>query len=335
MGNELSRTDYEVQSRTVKAMFHQQYGVKDSITRPYPKNIIVDMESLKQLNQAIKDKFLIHHHTGFLTSVSLKYTNRKILEFQSWQDFEIYDWFEDSAVDSVVINWNFNANFNKDLAPQPHNLTVKLSNGLKPEELFNILFSSDFSNINNLETNFFPVVAKATFTDRTFGNELVNIVGHWVDTQHCKVKDRNKWMIKFQKNKRLLADIMKYGSFTLMFMTLGLIGITSLEKIIPEKLIQFDKVQLLNVFILLFILYFLGQTAHWFSNFLGKITFNTLRDYGDSYIFSLSSSDIKRQNKMLKQEKYDKIKLVGAFIFAILVNVGYFFIERGLEILLK
>lgn len=335
MSEDLVRSDHEIQKRTVKAMFHQRYGIRDSITKPYPKNILVDVAALKQLNKAIEDKLLIHPHEGFLVSVSLKYSNRKIVEFQSWQDFVDYDWFENSAVDSLVINWSFNAKFYQDIDAQPHVLTVKLSNGLRPEELFNILFSSDFSNINNLETNFFPVVAKSTFTDRTFGNELINIVGTWVETQNCKVKNRNKWMLKFQKNKRLLADISKYTSYTLMFLSIGVIGITTLNNLIPKELKNLGKEGLINISILILFLFFLAKTATWFSNYFGRATFDLLREYGDSYIFNLSSTDEKRQNKMLKQERYDKIKLGMNFIFAILINLGYFIFENVLQWLLK
>ncbi|MEZ3506842.1 MAG: hypothetical protein K1W10_07870, partial [Lachnospiraceae bacterium] len=56
----------------------------------------------------------------------------------------------------------------------------KISNGLRPEEMLNLIFSGKIEDFEEIETNTFPVAARVDFIEPILGDELLNIVSEWI-----------------------------------------------------------------------------------------------------------------------------------------------------------
>lgn len=314
---------------TVKAHFYNNNFTPDNIKKVFNKNFTVELSDIKQLNSLVVDKCKIHKSEGFIIDVNLRFSNRKQLHFGSWTDFERYSWDDEpAALVDFTLSWNFNAVFVDAPTPQPQKLIVKLSNGMRPEEMLNIIFSGDLNEVSELENNYFPVVAQVIFTNRTFGNELIDLVGKWTDGLQNPSFKNNSIIFKLKKNKRKVAKLIEYS--LIFFICWG-----SLQALVTYLSQQSYKNFLIsaNVLIPSFayaigIVSFIWILSFKLSHFIAKIVFRSLEEYGDVHIFNITKSDKLRQGKLKKERKYAIIKLISMTVLTIVTNIFFMFLEK-------
>lgn len=266
----LKRSEQTDNDYRVKAYFNQQNYIPDNVSKVYPKNVIIKLEDLKRLNESIIEKLNIHKEQGFIISIDIQYEDRQTYHFGRWEDFEKFDLSSPGiSISNIVLNWKINILFEGLETPQPQSLTVKLSNGIGPGEMMRLLFSGNLDDVSELENNFFPVVAQCVYTDRRFGNELINLVSEWAET--IKVDSwLNHSAIKFiKKHKVKLAKFVEF--ITLLMVLLGtstaFIGI--LNTYLPIEVSTLSKgnfIYIVRNFLGLMILWYLAPHAgRWFG----------------------------------------------------------------------
>lgn len=321
----LKPTENEIALNELKRDFLRENLQPDHSTKVYQEDITINIDDIINLNELILEQLKKYSHAGFLVQVYVKFENKKQILFSSWIDFEKHRWLETSPISRIVITWKFNALFPGYEHPQKHTLTVKLSDSMRADELFKMMFSGEVDDLDDIETNFFPVYAKVNFINRSLGDELLDTVGKWVGgLGECDVK-KNKYVMKLKKYKRAISYLIDVGTFFVLLYAILSYFFLKLDGLDIINVGAITLEQMKNIFFNLFLVICLSYLSHRISFYLGRSLFAMLGNYGASYIFSITKGDEKKLNKLKKESKYDLINIglrtVGSFIGGIVVSI--------------
>lgn len=324
----LTASESEIALKDVKALFYNTVTTADHTDKVYNRDVVVGVEDILLLNERVIEKLRQYREAGFAVSISIKYENNKEIQLSRWDDFKSYTNYEDSPISSIVLKWDFNAVFEGYQFPQKHTLMVKISNGMRPEEMLNIIFSGGIENFNEFDNSFVPIVARVDFIDRLMGDELLTIVTNWVSGLRDSSIDRWPLLTACKKHKRKIALLVDYGTY-FFALAMSVFAINQfinpfLSKQVFEMQMS-DIANLINLFLLFFFLAFAGRRI---TSGIGTTLFDTLKDYGLSYVFDITRGDKRRKEKMQKQEKYDKIKIITGLLLTIVANIGFILIDH-------
>ena len=320
--------------KNYKAVYNAMTAKPDCRSKAYPKNVIVSIDDIIELNDKIFEKFKTQYETiGFSSSILVSFKGRDKLEFPNWISFSEHNWTESSTITNMILVREFNIKLPKYNVPQRHTLTVKLSNGIRPEEMFALMLSGKLEEVDEIDQNLCPIVAKMDFIDMVIGNEVLGIVSEWVKSLKSSNLDKNKFIQCLQKNKRKLAYFINY--FTLFFAiicsTINLnyiinsFNVNSIGELSP---LQTNTVINITIFcvILCMIIYKLTEIC-------AQFIFNILSNYGDEHIFNITKGDKNQQDAYRKKEQNDRKKIVWNLIITILINIACgittYFITKG------
>lgn len=317
----LENSPEEIVMKNNRAMFYRYLARPDSITKAFNKTAILDMQDIRELNQRISEKFKHFKEAGYLIQTNVKFADGKTRSFPDWDSFNTHDWYESESINNMVITWNFNAIFPGCSEPQMHTLMVKLSNGLRPEEMLNLVFTGKIEDIGEMDNNLFPIVARVDFVDRMLADELLFLVEEWVKTLRESEMQKTKWMVFLQKNKGKVTSLMSWlTNILLMFTSVIITGnyITNLPfeilgDIRPDDLIR-----------MIYALFICSATWIFGKKLIGYLTdalFEMLRLYGDNALFNLTKGDKNRQEKIIREEKQNKREIIVNLLITVCINI--------------
>ncbi len=316
-----------------KSMYYRMNAKPDSMTKIFSKEVIVGIDDIKELNSTIVSKLRNHYYkdAGFMINVIVNFKNRKSLSFSNWKEFDRHNWVESNSINSITITWDFNITLPNYNNPQRHTLTVKLSNGMRPEEMLNIIFSGNIEDLDeaNMNKDFFPIVARVDFIDQVLGDELLNLVLNWCEGLRNSENQQNKLILFFQKHKRKISYMVNYIILFVIFV----LGIALIDHNINTYNIslisEMSKAQLINFVNTLIIFTLVCIFANKFFGIVANNLFGQLQEYGDNHLFNITKGDKNRQEAIKHKNKSKSIgilvKVIGTFLLDILCSIvsGY------------
>ena len=168
--------DSKFDSKEISAILNMLNGKPDSTVRIFPKDIIVDIGSLYILKEKIDEKLSQYNLTWSATSVSIKFDNNTFKEFKDWAEFSTLNKNSSYCIENITLKWDFYINFEGYEIPQRHTIVVRVSSGLKPEQILQMLLTGQLENIDSIDKNVVPVVCKVDFINHLLGDEIINIM---------------------------------------------------------------------------------------------------------------------------------------------------------------
>ena len=169
----LMRTTEETNITEYKAAFYKLLAKPDSMTKVYNERAVIDIQDIYELNERICTKLGHYQEAGFIIQASVRFSDGKTKIFPNWRSFSAHTWFEPEAINNMVITWEFNAIFPGLQIPERHTLMVKLSNGLRPEEMLNLVFTGKIEEIEEMDNNLFPIVAYNPLMNYAMSNAVI------------------------------------------------------------------------------------------------------------------------------------------------------------------
>lgn len=164
-----------------RSMYYQMNAKPDSMSKVFSQKVIITREDIIDLNDRVNRKVRMHYQDdGYIATITVSLNNREVINFECWKEFLDYEWVEANCINSIILKWSFNVRMPQYEYPQNHVLMVKLSNGLRPEEMLNLIFSGKVEDFEEIETNAFPIAARVDFIEPILGDELLNIVSEWI-----------------------------------------------------------------------------------------------------------------------------------------------------------
>ena len=221
----------------------------------------------------------------------------------------------------MVITWNFNAVFPGRDEAQPHTLMVKLSNGLRPEEMLNLVFTGKIEDIEEMDNNLFPIITRVDFVDRVLADELLFLVEEWVKTLRESELQKTSAMIFLQKNKAKVASFMSWITNIFIMCTSVIITGNYIIKLPFETLGNIVSDDLVKIIYALFLCSAVWMFGRKLVGYLTDTLFERLRLYGDNALFNITKGDKNRQTKILRKEKQNKKAIIWNLIVTICINI--------------
>ncbi len=312
--------------KNYQALYYAMNAKPDCKSKIFSKIAIIHLSDLKVLNNRIVDKFKNHYDdAGFRINININLKNHECLEFDSWATFDEYDFSFSEAINSILIVWEYNAKLPGYPLPQKHTLTVRIADEIRAEEMLNLVISGKLEEVDKIDEAISPIVARVDFINSTLGDELIAIVEKWQETLLEPENEQHSLYKYLKKCKRLIAYFINYGT------TLVAIWVT--VQVIYHFLVQTGVESFANFSIPQF-----GMFMKWIvygsvicvliykiSQVVGNMVFSNLRTEGEIHIFDVTPGDKNLNQKIAKQQRSNRAKVViniiGTFAFNIICSL--------------
>lgn len=318
----LVRTDEEISNLSIKTVFHLLTGKPDSKSKVFNRNVCIDMNSLDDLYDRIARKLKVHYNQSTVVNVSIHivFDDKRSLNFSGWDDYKKKQITNPSSIRNITLIWNALLKLPEFEIPQRHKLTVKLSDGMRPQELLNLVFSGKIEEVEDISVDS-PVVVSVDFIDQQIGDELINIVSEWVETVLENEKRHSKFMQLMVKHKRKIAYFLNWITTIFSIVCVFLVLRASMLKngtVLLGKLKVNILVGWLTIIILGIIICFL---IYRISYYLANNIFRVLEYHGETHNFKITNGD-KNEIKRIDYENENNWKKVLRNIgVTVLINV--------------
>lgn len=321
--DELAVTEEQKQLKEYQAFYYMFNAKPDTATRVFPDRVRVTLDDIKGLNELITEKMGLHDIDTSFCSVLISFENRKNVSFETWSTFQNYKWNESSCVKNIVLSWDFAVKLKQYENPHRHKLKVKLSAGLTPEEVLNLVLTGKIENMQELDMDEFPIIAQMDYIDNQLCNEFLNLVGEWVDNLSKATDKSSKLMLVFKKHRALVAKYFNYVlSMILLFLGFVYINYSMSEynSIVLSKIEFGEILTLCNYFGILILIILV---VYLFSVNIAKDVFRRLCDYNKFYIFDITKRDNERQQKILEENRKIKNNIFVKIILSLISNIFF------------
>lgn len=307
--------------------------IPDNVIKLIPDDVCITKESIIALHNQVISKVRTYK-SEISINIVIKFINGEILNFTSWESFKIEDFHEyPNRIESIVITWRMKIKFEYINLPQDHALVVKFANGLKPQEMLQMLLLGSIEDSANLESKFQPIVAQSFFTDRTFGNELITVVDKWAKSVKRNSDFTNKLVSNLKKHPIFIAETLRIGTYSIIIYSSFRSFYNYFNQVIIDHSSLKDMFMLTNskmlkiIFALILLtisLMFAGKLSRWFA----KGIFKLIDSYGRSYIFSITKEDFEKSKEFQKNSLFTTIKFIIVVVLNLLVNIFYMIIDH-------
>lgn len=322
MENELVTDEHRKRIKEFQALYYALNARPDTITKLYNNKVILDMNDILTLESMIQDKLALHSQEGQFgkTSVIVTTNKHKVYNFDNTQLFHEHNWNSSESIESIVLIWDFYMIIAGYENPQRHKLTVKLSSGLRPEEVISLIFSGKLEDVQNIDAQQATIVAQMDFIDNRLGQEFLNIVEEWVKILQTYTES-NKVIVWLKKVRKYVAYYINYLFFFLVLITLligfnmmmGQLGITKMSDFTIQQFNNCVNYIVISVIICYIIL-------HIGHNVANKV-FRRLVEYGEDFIFNITKEDQNRYKRTQQREMKSVVVVLAHLVFSVILNV--------------
>mgnify|MGYP007098661058 CR=1 FL=1 len=322
MVNEIVTDEQRKRIKEFQSLYYALNARPDTITKLFFNKVILEMSDILTLEDMIKEKLALHYQEGQFgkTSVTVTTNKHKVYEFDDIELFRVHNWNSSESIEGIVLTWDFYIVISGYENPQRHKLTVKLSSGLRPEEVINLIFSGKLEDVQSIEAQQATIVAQMDFIDNLLGQEFLNIVENWVNLLQAH-SEKNKFILLLKRFRKYVAYYMNYLLFFLTLATL-LIGFNMMMRQLEVAVISEFTIQQFNncvnyiviSAIICYIILHIGRNA-------ANKVFRRLVEYGEDFIFNITKEDQNRYKKTQQQETKSVVVVFVHLAFSIILNV--------------
>lgn len=308
--------------KNYQAVYYAMNAKPDCIWKVFPKQSIIEMDDLHDLNRKITEKFKAHYEeAGFMINVTVAFSDRTSIDFNSWTTFESYDWTDKRVVDNIIIKWEYNAKLPQYQLPQKHTLVVRLANEISPEEMINLVVTGKLEEMKQIEQESCPIIARVDFINSILAEELINIVDEWQEGLASWENEEPAWFKGIRKFRRAIAYVVNYLTVLITI----LLSLKYLAKILTslnvttlgELKIETFKHILICGIILVFLCWIVDKVFGMVAN----IIFITLGNYKNCHTFNITKGDKNKCKQIKDKFKKSKFKVCLNLIFTLIFNV--------------
>ena len=309
--------------QNANALLALLHGKSDSICRLFEKEISVNKDALSSLNNDMIQKLSLHNVTAITTSIDVTFSNKRVVTFKSWDEFEKYNFMSiNSATKSIFIQWDFLALIQNYEIPQRHTVSVRISSTPNPSDFFKVLLSGGFDEDDDLDIRSCTMICKVSFVNNTLAEELVNVAENWNDLCECAYSKKGKIRPFLFSHRNGCAHI-----FEICFMAWSAFLIAIILKLlIKNNALVISNEVLLYAFICIIPTTFLVK---YIAHACGQKIYTSFGDLMDTHVFSISLGDSKEQQKIQRDSAFGKefgMFIINA-IFSIVLSIVFLIIE--------
>ncbi len=307
---------------TYKSIFYAMTASAESKSEVFSRRIIVNMSDLSELYDRITSKLDVQFkNAGSKVTINVSFNGKRNYFYDNWNDFSNRDWYENQPITSIIIKWEYHILIPEYPVPQPHILVVKVSDGLKPEQLLNLVFTGKIENIERIEEELYPVVARVDYINHELGNELLHIVSEWdKGCTHTNLK-KNKFIIFLRKNKFKVSQIMS-GLLRILVLFFSMFLMNAyINSLTIQNFVEISTPQLSLFIDIIFFVIVLFSIIKKLTSFLSDIFLQYIGDKTIYHVFNIDKGDKELQQKISEQINANSRKALLSFFISIILNI--------------
>lgn len=323
MDNEVQKVeDVERFAKMYKSVFHAMTATAESKSEVFARFVYVELADLNELHDIITSKLDVHYrNAGSKVKINVSFEGKENCFFDNWHDFSTRGWYETKPITSIIIKWEYHIMLPEYPVPQPHVLVVKISDGLKPEQVLNLVFTGKIENIELLEEEIYPVVARVDYINHELGDELLNIVKKWNDglkDKQIETGNKIKFLRKHRKIiTRIINSIMKLLALccSALFIELYLVQL---------KADNIGMILMKDAYLLIIVIcfsYVFFNIIKRVANFCSSSFLQNISNRGNYHVFGIDKGDIKLQSDYEKIRGDNQNKAITSLIISIIINI--------------
>ena len=311
----------QAQIEQFKSLYYLFKAKRDTDIKLFTDNKHFRRRDIVELNESIYQKLRLLNFVTDTNSVIVSLSSKEIKSFGNWNEFVNHNWNISPTTNYITIEWDFNIIFPNQISevPQTHTLRVRIGNGLRPNEMLQVIFQG--GEETDLEEAQSQVVCKIDFVNAQLCSELQMIVSNWYDALPSNTE-----------NHKLILFLLKYKNhikslISLLFLTASLIILNysvsyfykNNEILLNSILTSFYKIVTLSVFVI--------YIAITFGKILSeKIMNSSISKFSKNPMFEFTKGD---ENKLLEINKKNK-KFLNKFFISIILAIATNVIAYGI-----
>ncbi|AFG37473.1 hypothetical protein [Spirochaeta africana] len=198
-----------VPKEAFKAMFYLFAGRPDSKTKLFSRKICIGPEDVDYLNELVVEKLKLHQIDQTITSVTLKFAKKEIIQFGTWAEFQDFNWKIANVTQEITLRWDFMINLDDYRVAQRHTLVVKLSKAPNPRDVLHMLMSQDLDD-DDMKSRLGMCVARVDFISHRLADELIDVVAKWNESLP-EPTIPGSWFSELDKYDKLIARAVNYS----------------------------------------------------------------------------------------------------------------------------
>ncbi len=297
----------------------------DSKQKLFSRKVVINLEDIRDLNNKIKSKLLLHPHYECLTKVTVKLDKREIVEFGKWDDYQDFDWKIPRKTEEIIVRWEFLIGIQGQQAPRPHKLIVKIGSTPDPRSIMRELFSGTLEADHDFDFLLARTTAIVEFTEQRLAEELLAVVEEW-NLSLKTPSEISHFVTKLTQWKSLISRSIRY-SIPIFSMAFLISTYYRIPQIQGDMDLRFP--------------WLLGSlTLFWFFTHLGDYLANSayqaLMEYGDSSPFEITRGDTTYREQLTKDngKKLTKsmIRIVVTIVYDLSLAVLTYFTLNSLNL---
>jgi hypothetical protein len=306
-----------------KSLYYLLNAKPDSQIRLLKDNKKVDFEDLLELNNNVISKLKTESLETSITTITVVFKNKKVNTYNNWLEFERTNWQISDQTLSMSINWDINIKLPEHELPQRHTLKVRLGSPIRPNEIFQLMMTSDKDDELMEATS--NGVCKVDFINAVIANELLAIVEEWYAGLKNNIS-KNKIIRYGEKYSRTIAFIIN--------IIIPLSGIFIGYNLISRKILSISEWNSASYNDVLFITAFavsIIYIASILSRIVSNKVFGQLKNFSGYSMFELTKGDKNSIFEIDKQNNKIKTGILTQFIIALIVTIISFFLGKIID----
>lgn len=306
-----------------KSLYYLLNAKPDSQLRLLKEDKKIDFDDLVELNEKVVSKLRTESLETSITTVTIVFKNKKVSTYNNWLEFSRTNWNIGDQTLSISINWDINVKLPEHELPQRHTLKVRLGSPVRPNEMFQLMMTSDKDDELMEATS--NGVCKVDFINHVIANELLAIVEDWYQTLPNNISE-NKFIQFSEKYRRYIAfSINAVIPVSAIFISYNLIS---------RKILSIADWTNGAVKDLLFMV--CGAVAFiYITDIIAKVfstrVFNQLGDYKDYSMFQLTKADKNSIDEIDKKNNRIKTSVITQLVISLIVGLISLFLGKLID----
>lgn len=316
--NEVAVNDKVVEQ--FKSIYYLLKGKRDTDIKLFRDYKQFRYSDILDLNRKIYKKLELHELITDIVNVTIGLDNKEIKTFGNWNEFTLYDWKIPECTKYISLEWDFNIILPHQIqqTPQTHTLRVRLGNGLKPNEMIQVIFQG--GEEHEYEEASSQAVCKIDFVNAQICTELKNVVTQWYEGLPKNSDDQKVVPFMARHSQKIRQLIIT------LFLLAGVILTNVLIFHFTENLEITNNNILLKKFYLLFsialiILYLFYVTGRLYSN---RLIEKNIEKFKRNPMFEITKGDENKLEEVRKSNRKHLRKLGVGVVASLLANLVAF-----------
>lgn len=306
-----------------KSLYYLLNAKPDSQLRLLKEDKKIDFDDLVELNDKVNLKLKTESLKTIITTVTIVFKNKKINTYNNWLEFSRTNWNIADQTLSISINWDINIKLPEHELPQRHTLKVRLGSPIRPNEMFQLMMTSDKDDELMEATS--NGVCKVDFINHVIANELLMIVEEWYQTLQNNIPENNFVTLSEKYRKYIAICVNSIIPFSAIFIAYSLIS---------RKILSIEIWTNTHIKDILFLI--CGAVAFiYISDIIAKVfsnkIFNQLGNYKDYSMFQITKADKNSIEETDKKNTKIKTSIIVQLLISIVVGLISLFLGKLID----